>query len=964
MPNDVTLSASVRSNLLSLQNTAELLARTQERLATGKKVNTALDNPTNFFTASGLTHRSNALNALLDSVSNGIQVLKAADTGITSLTKLIEQAQATARDALQSPKGTYEYKKAEILGSVALINDTAAVAVGTNQITTPDLKSATGTVNLAGADRGARITGSTLIPADVTPAATGTAVIAADTPATVTGTVNGLTGADTLVGTLGFTIGETITISDGTTSYVLNIAGGTTVQNLIDGINNYPGLKVTADLSGGALRLTADDNTVDISIASTDAINTNLGLGVDAGTATVERTNASLAAAVAGNETLTFQVAGQPLQTITFGTGVGQVSNRAELEAALATAGAAGGFTATFNASNRLTITSNSTDELTIGGTGVADFGLTAGTIWANPALNAIPPGATLEFSVGGGATQTVTFGTGAGQVNTRAELTAAITALLGVDATVNATTGRIEITGESTAETVEILASSDATALSTLGLTAGTYSPGNEILDELNGKSFVITVGSTPYEINFDASNNTTAELLAQLNGIAGIAASINSDGQLVIGAVDATQNLSFSGDDDVIRTLGLRPGLVEASNTAFTAAGIANSKFTISVNDGQNIEFVLGDGPGQIGSKEELVARLSAIEGIHAEFNGAGQLVIEAEPILNSAGQVEKNATDIKFRIGGDKNALTALGVTAFTYSASNADLDDLAGKTIQVSVGTSTKTIQFGSDAGIGEINSIAELKAELAKIGAELLLEPEMLDGDNPLTPGIETSYASGKNFLKITTTDAKAAKNITISSDSDSFAVAGLGLRHGTVESKVTAIIESNEQRASAESDFNDMLKQIDAMARDASYNGVNLLDNDDLRVIFNEDGSSKLDITGVNFSAEGLGLETLTLNDFQDDNKINATLDKLEVVMHTLRAQSARFGSNLSIVQARHDFTKNLINVLDTGASNLTLADTNEEGANMLALQTRQQLSTTALSLAAQADQAVLRLFG
>ena len=80
--------------------------------------------------------------------------------------------------------------------------------------------------------------------------------------------------------------------------------------------------------------------------------------------------------------------------------------------------------------------------------------------------------------------------------------------------------------------------------------------------------------------------------------------------------------------------------------------------------------------------------------------------------------------------------------------------------------------------------------------------------------------------------------------------------------------------------------------------------------------------------------------------------------------MTTLRNQASKFGSNLTTVQTRQDFTKNLINTLQTGADSLVLADSNEEGANMLALQTRQSLSTTALSLANQASQAVLRLFG
>jgi flagellin-like hook-associated protein FlgL len=99
---DVTLSSAVRSNLLSLQNTADMMAKTQERLATGLKVNSALDNPTNFFTASSLNSRAGDLGRLLDAVGNATQTLEAADNGISAITKLVESAQATARQAQQT----------------------------------------------------------------------------------------------------------------------------------------------------------------------------------------------------------------------------------------------------------------------------------------------------------------------------------------------------------------------------------------------------------------------------------------------------------------------------------------------------------------------------------------------------------------------------------------------------------------------------------------------------------------------------------------------------------------------------------------------------------------------------------------------------------------------------------------------------------------------------------------------
>src|ERR1700704_4268700 len=115
----ITLTASVRQNLLSLQGTADLLATTQGRLATGKKVNSALDNPTNFFTAAGLDARASDISNLLDSIGNGVQVLQAANTGITSLSKLVDTAKSIANQALQSTSGFSTKAKVEFTGAAA-----------------------------------------------------------------------------------------------------------------------------------------------------------------------------------------------------------------------------------------------------------------------------------------------------------------------------------------------------------------------------------------------------------------------------------------------------------------------------------------------------------------------------------------------------------------------------------------------------------------------------------------------------------------------------------------------------------------------------------------------------------------------------------------------------------------------------------------------------------------------------
>ena len=157
--------------------------------------------------------------------------------------------------------------------------------------------------------------------------------------------------------------------------------------------------------------------------------------------------------------------------------------------------------------------------------------------------------------------------------------------------------------------------------------------------------------------------------------------------------------------------------------------------------------------------------------------------------------------------------------------------------------------------------------------------------------------------------------------------------------------------------------YNEVLEQIDALAKDASYKGINLLQENDLKVVFNEDRSSSIEIKGVDASSKGLGLESIEKGGWSLDASIDDAISQVEGAISELRSMASDFGNNYSIVQTREDFTENLINVLEEGADKLTLADMNEEGANMLALQTRQQLAVNSLSLASQASQAVLQLF-
>ncbi len=171
---------------------------------------------------------------------------------------------------------------------------------------------------------------------------------------------------------------------------------------------------------------------------------------------------------------------------------------------------------------------------------------------------------------------------------------------------------------------------------------------------------------------------------------------------------------------------------------------------------------------------------------------------------------------------------------------------------------------------------------------------------------------------------------------------------------------------SSETRSKLVKQFNEIRDQIGKLAKDASFNGINLLNGDKLKVVFNEKGggdAAALNIEGTKLDADSLGIFAGgTTIDFQSDGDLENAAANLGKSLTSLRSVASELGSNLSIVQTRQDFTKATINTLQTGAANLTLADMNEEAANILALQTRQQLSSSALSMASQADQSILQL--
>lgn len=293
-----------------------------------------------------------------------------------------------------------------------------------------------------------------------------------------------------------------------------------------------------------------------------------------------------------------------------------------------------------------------------------------------------------------------------------------------------------------------------------------------------------------------------------------------------------------------------------------------------------------------------------------------------------------------------------LVGSGTTLTSTTNLTTGLGFTAGKTITVGDGTLSKSFTLtGTDTVqtlIDAINTDTTLNGANAATTSR---------GSN-----IRASLNSDGTFQVEALTNGRTVSISTNDVTLPFSRLVGSGNAAGGTSATATTAAATNATRTSLAQQFDALRTQIDQLARDSGYNGTNLLDSGTLRVSFNETNTASITISGVRFSASGLGIAAST-NNFQTDTDISSALDNLTTSLTTLRAQASTFGSNLAVVQTRQDFTKSLIDTLNTGADGLVLADQNEEAAKLVTLNTRQQLANTALSLANQSQQGVLRLF-
>jgi len=395
-----------------------------------------------------------------------------------------------------------------------------------------------------------------------------------------------------------------------------------------------------------------------------------------------------------------------------------------------------------------------------------------------------------------------------------------------------------------------------------------------------------------------------------------------------IVLSASVRQNLLSLQSTADLLSTTQNRLATGNKVNSAldnptnfFTAQGLNNRS-----NDINNLLDSIGNG-------------VQILQAANTGLTSLQKLVDTAKSIANQVLQ-----TTVGYSTKA--SATTTVGAVGTAADLTTGGTTTLQGKTVIFTPATgSALTLTFSNVAGAGNVNSLDALNAAISAAGIGV------------------TASISGTGFLTFTSSNDNASQAITVAGGAAANTVQITGTT--VAAAPVAAVADAGSQaiRANLLNQYNGILSQITNTAQDASFNGINLLNGDTLKLTFNETGKSTLSITGVTYGASGLGLSALVSGtDFLDSASANKALTALGAASTSLRTEASALGSNLSIVQIRQDFSKNLINVLQTGASNLTLADTNEEAANSQALSTRQSIAVSALALANQSQQSVLQL--
>jgi len=414
-------------------------------------------------------------------------------------------------------------------------------------------------------------------------------------------------------------------------------------------------------------------------------------------------------------------------------------------------------------------------------------------------------------------------------------------------------------------------------------------------------------------------AANDSIDQLVTKINDLnqtltsPAIQAKLNDAGKLEIKALDgASFSLTFVGDTAAQTTAG-DLALAQALGFGDTAQKVANGTLTSGV---QNYDI-------------NITASASASLNSHALYSGQNTLAKASDQLtalFNNA--LARAGTDDLITGTVDANDALKVGFNGASQKTYNIQNLSVQGLIDNINTDFAGK-LAASFDATSGKINiRSTDATVKTVEFGAY----------DETTTNALTTSFGFGVAANVLATAGGAGENATNIES-----------IRLGSAAGDL----------AGFESDYNKVRAQIDSLVKDAGYRGTNLLNGDTLLTVFNEDRSTSISTTGKVLTSTGLGMAEAN---FGTAAGVDSSLEQVRIATNELRSFSSSLANDQTVIQTRQDYTKQAINTLQEGSDKLTIADPNEEGATMLALQTRQQLAVSALSLASQAQQSVLSL--
>lgn len=518
-------------------------------------------------------------------------------------------------------------------------------------------------------------------------------------------------------------------------------------------------------------------------------------------------------------------------------------------------------------------------------------------------------------------------------------------------------------------------------------------------------GDQFTVQVGSAS-AINVEITSGLGVDgLLAELNDISNVEARLNSDGQLVLGTTNGESlRLANSYNTDtgtastsLTASTGLGFTTVNAGASVFTLDLRADTElydnlgdtsttftdddtFTISVDGGAATTITVSDGD----TLQELLDDINAISGVTALFDADNDYV----NIVSTSGNATVNLAD------GTGTPLADSAAGDGTALSTNPEVDPRDDGTTFIAGNVLSRTFVENSDSSVPErtdalntVTGFTDLDSNdtvIINIGNGNFTTFDAADSISDIVDSINSDSNNGSTAAtklvaayddetgEFTLTIGADVSSVSITTDTNAdgteafdfnFGNAVLDIDRGgvAVTARYAASTGATDTEISQlEDDYNNVRAQIDQLVADSGYAGVNLLNGGNLITVFNEDGTSSITSEGVDFTAAGLGI---TAGSFGSTGSINTSLAQISAALDTVRNFGNTLANDLTVIETRQSFTESTIDTLAAGANDLTVADQNEEGANLLALQTRQQLGITSLSLASQAAQSILRLF-